>query len=522
MGAVITKIEHGSVAARYGFREKDEIITINGQLLRDIIDYYFITSEHRLEINYVRDGFPFTTVIHKDPEESLGLDFEKEIFDNIMTCRCNCLFCFVDQMPPGMRKSLYLKDDDYRLSFLHGNYITLTSLSENDMRRITKMRLSPLYVSVHATDPEVRARMMGSPSAGNILKLLNKLKTHDIQCHAQIVVVPGLNDGKVLKKTLQDLYSLYPTVKTVAVVPVGLTRYRDKSKKIRQFKKSDARKVYDQVRRFQRKSQKHYRKSVFYMSDEIYLLLGKDFPSHSHYGYFDQMGNGVGISRKLITDFNRRKRYFPREFKKKQEIWVITGVLGEKVLKPFIKHFNAIRRLKVKLIPVRNRFFGKMVTVTGLLTGEDILNEIQKRIKGSRKPDKILIPDILLRNGLFLDNLSLKELQEKIPTRVVAVPTRADGLIDGIVGTAKRKKKSRKKRSWDKSQKQSSKKVPEFKTHQDMWLDEMLKDDVEMPDLEEEVEIDSGSYRGNKIETSRGSFQKTFRRKSKKSGKKRR
>ncbi|MCD4786290.1 MAG: DUF512 domain-containing protein [Candidatus Eremiobacteraeota bacterium] len=434
MGAIISRVDPGGMGQKFGFRAGDEIITINGQLLRDILDYYFQIVEFKLEINYIREGMPHSTVIHKNESESLGLDFENEIFDGIRTCNNKCMFCFVDQMPRKMRKTLYLKDDDYRLSFLHGNYITLTNISEKDLRRITEQRLSPLYVSIHATDPSVRVGMLGSQSAGNILKPLNKLKLHGIQCHTQIVIIPNVNDGKVLKKTLQDLFSLHPTIKTVSIVPVGLTKFKNKDKNLRSIRPAEARQIYVMVKKFQERARNKFGFPIFYMSDEFYLMMEKDFPKHSHYGYFDQIGNGVGLCRKLITDFNRRRRYLTQSLEEKRNVWVITGILGEKILKPLIKEFRTVKKLTVSLIPVRNSFFGKTTTVTGLLTGQDILRTLQKELKNKKKPDLIIYPDVLLNKGLFLDDYKPDDIQKRIGVPFKSVATNAGGLIGGITG----------------------------------------------------------------------------------------
>ncbi|MCE1245710.1 MAG: DUF512 domain-containing protein [Firmicutes bacterium] len=470
MGAVISRVELRSIAQRYGFRVNDEVITINGQLLRDIIDYHFLTAEHKLEINFVRDGMPYSTVIHKDESDTLGLDFKDEIFDEINTCRNKCIFCFVDQLPADMRSSLFIKDDDYRLSFLHGNYITLTNISENDLRRITAQRLSPLYVSVHATDPEVREQMMGSSNSGAILKYLEKLKTHNIQCHAQVVVVPGVNDGKVLKKTLQDLYNLHPTVKTVAVVPVGLTRYHkcknektDKKgqivegsdactacgsckkgheialrERVRLMRPSEAQQIFEMVTKFQAKAQKFFKYAFFYLSDEFYLIMNKELPRHTHYGFFEQIGNGVGLARKMITDFNRRRRYFPNSLDEKRNVWIITGVLGEKVIKPLVAEFAKIKKLKTRLMTVKNDFFGHEVTVTGLLTGQDIKKNIEAQLKKSVKPDVVIFPDVLLHEGKFLDDVTPEQIAEELDINITAVETSAIGMIEMTLGITRK------------------------------------------------------------------------------------
>ncbi len=472
MGAIISRVDPQGVAARYGFLEGDEIITINGQLLRDIIDYYFLTSEHRLEINFVRDGFPRTTVVHKAAEESLGLDFSNEVFDGIMPCRYKCMFCFVDQMPRGMRRTLYVKDDDYRLSFLHGNYITLTSLAENDLRRITALRLSPLYVSVHATDPQVRSKMMGSSQAGNIMKMLNKLKLHGIQCHTQIVVVPRVNDGEVLKKTLKDLFDLYGTVLSVAVVPVGLTKHRKGVAKIKPFTKKDAQSVYNIVSKFQKKAMKKYKTSLFFLADEIYLLMDMDFPPHSHYEDYPQLGNGVGLVRKMITDFNRRKRFFPTSLPQRKNIWIVTGVLGEKAIKPMVDKLNSIRNLEISLVTVKNDFFGRKVTVTGLLTGQDIHRELRRRLRSGDKPDNILLPDILLRENKFLDDVVLWEVGRSLGVKITPVRADAIGLIQGVLGDKWRESK---KRGSKKKKGEQKKESPLAPVTEDLWVEDVLQ-----------------------------------------------
>ena len=434
MGAIISKIENGGIARKYGFKIGDEIITINGQLLRDIIDYFYLIDVHKLEINFARNGLPHTTVIHKEESEKLGVDFDADVFDGIRTCKSNCIFCFVDQMPKNMRKSLFIKDDDYRLSFLHGNYITLTNLSENDIRRITAQRLSPLYVSVHATDPKTRAELMGNPQAAHLMKFLKKLKEHNIECHTQVVVVPGVNDGKILKKTMQDLYSLFPAVKTVAIVPVGLTKYHCKKNKIRGVRPTEAKQIFELVAKFQKRAEGHLKYPFFFLSDEFYLMLKKEFPRYSHYGHFNQIENGVGLSRKFITDFNRRKRFLPNIIPDKYNVWAITGILGEKVLKPLVKEFSRVKKLKFHLIPVKNDFFGRMVTVTGLLTGSDILKKLQKQLRTMKAPDKIIFPDLLLHNGVFLDDMKPEDIEKKLGIPFREVPTNARGFIEGVIG----------------------------------------------------------------------------------------
>ena len=283
---------------------------------------------------------------------------------------------------------------------------------------------------------------MGTPGAGNILKSFEKLKKHGIQCHTQIVVVPGVNDGRVFKKTLQDLYDFYPCVRSVAIVPVGVTKHGSHGKEIRQIRPTEAKQIYEMTDKFQKKALKQYKTSLFFLSDEFYLMMGMELPRNAHYEYFDQIGNGVGMSRKMITDFNRRKRYFPESLDQKRNVWIITGVLGEKVLSPLVKEFSSIKKLKTQLIPVKNEMLGSSVTVTGLLGGQDILTTLQKKLTKSKAPDMVIFPDSTLNEDRFLDDITPQEIAEKLNINLLPVSTDSQGLIEGVIGQQSRRKKT--------------------------------------------------------------------------------
>lgn len=409
----IRRVDRGSPASRAGLRPGDRIVSINGHPVRDGIDLRFHGSDDRLEIAAVRGRRALRLRIGKEPDRDLGVALEEPRWRR---CSNKCLFCFVDQMPPGLRPSLYVKDEDFRLSFLHGNYLTLTSLSRADRDRIVDQRLSPLYVSVHATDQAVRRRLLGSDEAPPIMPILRDLASHGIVLHTQIVLCPGINDGQALDRTVRDLASLHPAVASIAVVPVGLTRHRKGLPRLRQVDGGLAREVLARYGPMQAALRKRFRRTVLHFSDEFYLLAGLDMPSPIWYDDYPQIENGIGMSRMLETEFEGISLNLPRKLRKAKKIAVITGSLAKPVLEGVLAKFKRIKGLSYKINSAENTLFGNKVTVSGLLCGRDLLDAA----RSEEVCDLFAMPaNVLNTDGLLLDGMSSDCLRSRLsPARV--------------------------------------------------------------------------------------------------------
>lgn len=423
--AKITKVMPGSIAAELGFEPGDAIVAINGDRPRDLIDYQFLCADEFLELEvFDSAGQSHQIEIEKDYDEDLGLEFETALFDGLMQCNNRCPFCFIDQQPPGKRESLYLKDDDYRLSFLYGSYLTLTNLTQGEWERIEQMRLSPLYVSVHATEPDVRIRLLKNPRAGLILQQLEWFQARRLQIHAQVVVCPGINDGQHLEITLRDLASFYsseiPAVASVAVVPVGLTKFRPPEDELIPVTPEKARDAIAQVQLLQAEFRQEMGSNVVWLADEWFLIAGEDLPPESHYEDYPQIGNGVGSIRLFIQEFQEiaDEGLIASVEPQRQYTWVV-GNAVEKAFQPLVEELNQVAGLKVNLVALNSQYWGQEITVTGLLTGEDLLQGLQGRDLG----DGILLPSLMLKHGdtLFLDDKSVAELESRLETPILPV-----------------------------------------------------------------------------------------------------
>ncbi len=407
----IISVEEDSIAKKIGLKKGDKLLKINGIAVRDYIDYQYQTAEDIFVLEVEKKNKEIKEYeIEADYHEKLGLEFDSIIFDQLKLCKNKCLFCFVDQFPAGYRKSLQLKDDDYRFSFLQGSFITLTNLDAQELQRIKKLRLSPLNISVHTTNPELRQQMMKNKKAGEIKKQLKYLAEAGIKFNTQVVLCPTINDGKELQRTIQDLENLYPAVISLGIVPVGLTKY-NKSSKLTSFTKKQADKLIKQIIPVQEDFKKKYQQNWLYLADEFYLLAGREIPEYGHYHNFPQLQNGIGLSRTLLHDFAFLKNNLPEKIAYKKAA-IVTAKLGALALEEIVKQLNVIEGLDLELIVVENKFLGDSVTVTGLLSGEDILNELKKE----KEIKNIFIPAIALnKQGLFIDNFTLEELQDNLP-----------------------------------------------------------------------------------------------------------
>ena len=428
MSAIISNITEDGIARKIGLKKGDVILSINENPVRDVIDYMYWSKDSAINLEIQRSNKTHAFKITE--REGIPLGVEIKPF-RIKTCRNKCLFCFVNQLPKGMRKTLYLKDDDYRMSFIYGNYITLTNLSASDKKRIIAQKLSPLYISVHTTNNDLRKKMLGNPKAPNVLKEILEFTTHKIRLHAQIVLCPGLNDGEELSRTIKDLQKFYPYVASIAVVPAGLTKYKKAG--IKPVEKSDAIKTVEIVKNFRRRFKKRHGDPIVHLADELYLKAGASFPPFKEYGDLPQIENGVG----LIPSFLHcsKKLKLPKKIKPVKAA-VVTGASFMPYLEEFARKLKSIEGLGLDVFKVENKFFGPTVTVAGLLTGKDIL----KTIVGKIKADCLLVPDVMLKEGsdMFLDNVSLNDIEESLGINVKAIDSTIDGIMKGIQDECKR------------------------------------------------------------------------------------
>ncbi|MBD2508107.1 TIGR03279 family radical SAM protein [Nostoc muscorum FACHB-395] len=420
--ARITKVLPDSIAEEIGFEAGDAIVAINGTRPRDLIDYQFLCADEVLELEVLdATGKTHTLEIEKDYDQDLGLEFETALFDGLIQCNNRCPFCFIDQQPPGKRTSLYLKDDDYRLSFLYGSYLTLTNLPEREWQRIEQMRLSPLYVSVHATEADVRIRLLKNQRAGQILQQLKWFQKRRLQIHAQVVVCPGINDGKHLEETLKDLTSFHsgevPTVASVAVVPVGLTRFRPPEDELIPVTREKAQEVISQVQMLSRQFRQQFGSSVVWLADEWFLIAGEELPSESEYEEYPQIDNGVGSIQLFIKQFATvAAELLPAKVYPQRKLTWVVGNAVEKAFQPILKRLNCVEGLEVNMRALCSDYWGQTISVTGLLTGHDLLLNLEEQDLG----DGILLPNVMLKNGelVFLDDMSIEELAGRLNTKI--------------------------------------------------------------------------------------------------------
>jgi putative radical SAM enzyme (TIGR03279 family) len=421
-GITIETVSKGSPAEKGGLLPGDLLLSVNAHPLRDPIDFMFYSAEDAIEIRLKRDGKSIALTLVRDTND-LGIDFKPF---RVTTCGNNCIFCFVKQLPKGLRKTLYVKDEDYRMSFLYGNYITLSNLSREEKQRIVEQRLSPLYISVHSTDRAIRNRLLGNPKATDIMKELRFLRDNKIRSNVQIVLCPGHNDGKELQNTLSSLYSLYPYVLSIAVVPVGLTIHRKQI--VRPVTKEDALDALRIIEAFQKRFIKRHGNPIVYGADELYLKAEEPFPSLREYGELHQIENGVGMVPLFLSKAKKMK--IPRSLEYRKKFLTFTGTSFYPFLKKFIEKLSEKERLSIDVVAVENTFFGSQVTVAGLLTGRDVMKNALDCVEGH---DTILVPDVVLDDqNRFLDNVTLDDMQEALGMPVRKIVSTPDGLLKGI------------------------------------------------------------------------------------------
>ncbi len=431
MSAAITGVVPGSIAEEMAIEAGDTLLFINSQEIQDIIDYQFYSHDDFIVVEIEKtNGELWSLEIDKDWDEELGLLFDDVIFDKMRVCQNRCLFCFVDQLPPGMRKTLYIKDDDYRYSFLYGNFISLTNLKEKDWRKIINMHLSPLYVSVHCMDPELRVKILGSKRAASIREDLKRLLDAGIEIHTQIVLCPGINDGEILKQSIEELSSYYPTVQSVGIVPVGLTGHRLKLPQLQVVSSEQSRNLIEMVNKYQAEYRKVFRRGFVYLADEFFIKAGVGFPKAEYYDDYCQIENGIGLARIFLDEFRDLEKTLPKRVEKR-EVFIITGVSAMMVLEPVVQRLNFINDLTVHVLPVENHYFGGNVSVTGLLTGKDILQVMKNNYQGKQ----VVIPEIIFKEGddILLDNISLEELRQRSGAHIYTVDGSARSLVEAVL-----------------------------------------------------------------------------------------
>lgn len=435
----IKEVKKNSIAAEVGLVAGDVLLRINGTEIEDLFDYYYAIQETELVLEIEKqNGEEWEIEIEKEESQDLGLLFLDELMDAYRSCKNRCIFCFIDQMPPGMRKTLYFKDDDARLSFLQGNYITLTNLSDRDIERIIQYRLSPIQISIHTMNPQLRCRMLQNRFAGEALKKLQRFYDAQIEMNAQIVCCKGYNDGKELEETLAKLTDYIPYLKTVSVVPVGLTKYRDHLTPLEAFQEEDAKAILRIIHRQQKICRKQYHTNFVYASDEWYLTAKEPIPKAREYEGFGQIENGVGMIRSFLEEFQTYERSIKPD-QRKRTVSIATGVLAA----PMIQ--DCLQRISQKfpfvtgtVYPIQNHFFGEKITVAGLLTGQDIF----RQLKGKPLGEVLLLPDALLRAGeqTLLDDMTISDLEHALQIPIHTVQSDGKQFIDAVLGNDRSRK----------------------------------------------------------------------------------
>lgn len=431
----VKSVDPGSPAHRAGVRPGETLTHINGHPVVDVLDYKFYSYDPRLELTLKSpEGTVRTLRLRKGEGDDLGLEFETYLMDKARSCANRCVFCFVDQMPPGMRKSLYFKDDDARLSFLLGNYLTLTNLSPREVQRIIDLRISPINVSVHTTNRRLREEMLQNPRSGKGIDIMERFAQHHITMNCQIVSCPGINDGPELDKTLADLSAMYPEVNSVSVVPVGVTKYREGLYPLKIYTRDTAAALVDQVEAFAARHLEECGTRLVWCSDEFYLLAGRDLPPEDYFEDFTQLDNGVGMLTLLSREFGRALDLMEQsELERTHPFSIATGVSAAPFLAKLVGQAQEkCGTIAGQVYPIVNHFFGETITVAGLVTGRDLIDQL----RGKKLGERLLIPASMLRSGenVFLDDVTTADVERALGVPVVPVPQDGYELLDAICG----------------------------------------------------------------------------------------
>ena len=438
IGVRVLRVEPDGLAARAGLLPGDRLVRVNGAPLRDLIDFHVLAGEERLAIDLQRGCQTQSVVLQREWGRDLGLECEPPSPSEISTCANKCVFCFIHQLPKGLRKSLYVKDDDYRLSFLHGNYVTLTDLPDQEIERIIDQRLSPLYISVHATDPALRHFLLGSPKTmrGDLMERMRRLAADGIRMHAQIVLCPGLNDGAHLERSVRELAALHPAVATIAVVPVGLTRHRERLHPLRSVTADEARAIVAAIHGWQADHLSRSGSRIVFAADELYLQAAAPMPPAAAYEGFPVVEDGIGLVRRFEDAFRHAGRRRHGQPARASAVTVVTGELFAPVLRRLLDSAALPALPAIDVVPVRNDFFGPAITVAGLLTGQDIARALVARTLG----EVVLIPGVALHEGrgVLLDDVAPSDLAAHLGVPIEIPEATAEGLLGALLGPAAR------------------------------------------------------------------------------------
>ncbi len=424
-----------SPADKAGLQPGDLIETINGNTVRDLVDYRFYVADEKLKIGFKRQEDRREALVSKSADENLGVLFGEEPTPFIRQCANKCVFCFIKGLPErfapqpnlehGMRSSLYIKDDDYRYSFLFGNFVTLTNLKEHDWKRLDEQKLTPLYVSVHVTDPDMRRKLVDGPRAGEILEHIQRLGEMGITCHTQLVLCPGMNDGEYLERSIEDLVKLRPIVESISAVPVGLTKFNsmiktDEMTLLRHYTPEEGNRIIEQVERYQQRFMREEGQPFVFLSDEWYYMTKRPFPIAEHYGFYSQIENGVGMTRYLIDMWARGQKRLPARMEPPRKITLVTGKMATPIIEEMANDLKKIEDLVVEVMTIKNNFFGEQVTVAGLLCGQDVIEQLNEN---PYLGDLVLLPKVMLDNAgeRFLDDITLEEFQQKVPAKTLFI-----------------------------------------------------------------------------------------------------
>lgn len=435
MPVIISDVAKGSPADKKRIKPGDTLVSINGHDIADVLDYSFYADDSELRVVTKRESGAFQIVrVEKEQGKDLGLIFETYLMDKKRSCKNKCMFCFIDQLPKGLRESLYFKDDDARLSFLFGNYITLTNLTEREVQRIMEMHISPVNISVHTMNPELRVKMMANPNAGEALKIVKRLADAGISINTQLVLCPGVNDGEELKYSLKELAALYPSVQSIAAVPVGITKFREGLCHIEPYTKEQAAETVDIIEQFGNEFKKDHGTRLAFAADEFYLKAGRPIPDGEYYEEFAQLENGVGLWADLRDSFAKalsETEECPNA--KERKISMATGTSAYPLINSLAqKAQEKFKNLHIEVTPIKNKFFGETINVAGLLTGTDLIDQLNGKDLG----EELLIPSVMLRSegDIFLDDLSPEDLEEKLKVKVTPVDNDGYALLSAMIG----------------------------------------------------------------------------------------
>ncbi len=427
--AYVEPFSHAEIA---GIKVGDELLKINGSDFYDILEYRYLTAEYEVELEVKKVSGEIVTVTITNDYEDLGIEFKEGLIDEAQSCRNKCIFCFIDQLPKGMRETVYFKDDDTRLSFLQGNYVTLTNMSDEEIDRLIAMRVSPINISVHATNPELRCKMLNNRFAGKCYNIMKKFADNGIMMNCQIVLCPEINDGAELDRTINDLVKLYPNVNSVSAVPVGLTRYRDGLYPLKPYNKDTARQVIEQVSAVQERLFDEIGTRLIYLSDEFYIMADLPIPDADEYEGFPQIENGVGLVASMQEEFDAAIKLVEKKEYARKSVILATGEIVGEFISSLAERVAEITGIDIRVYPIKNEFFGGEVNVSGLVTGGDII----KQLSDKEKAEVLIIPQAMLRDDdeIFLDDVTVSEVEEKLGMPIISVINDGYEFIEKIIG----------------------------------------------------------------------------------------